>query len=168
MLVFKDPNIHPDKALKRLLEGKVTIVAKRGLAAEDVPVMVYGQAERPETELPDEFIDIMINGATRAMGANPTGLFRGSVALAVYCRAKSDGTVKRNRIDRMVSQVWRLTNGSKTGCYVFSLNPQNVITPASVNTTTGYSVTVLNVEWRADPEGQEWLEEDAPSDNLHN
>lgn len=135
--------LHPDQALKALLEGNVSIAIS---ADESRIAEVYRQGERPNTDLGDEFIEILPNGVVRAM-TKPMGVYRGNLAVTLYCKAQSNGTAKENRINSMLSQVELLVNCKSSGKFFFEINPSNVITPMTYNSATGYTTTTLNVEW---------------------
>ena len=135
--------LQPDKALKDLLDGKVSIAMS---ASESRIAKVYRQGERPNTDLGDEFIDVLYNGTIRAM-TKPMGVYRGNLAVTLYCKAQSDGTAKFNRINSMVSQVESLVKDKSSGKYFFAITPNNVITPMSYNSATGYMTMVVNIEW---------------------
>lgn len=141
MIKLKD--LQPDQALKDLLDGKITIELS---ASESRIAKVYKQGERPNTNLGDEFIEILHNGAIRSM-TKPFGFYRGNLAIMLYCKAQSDGTAKFNRINSMLSQMETLTKGKSSGKFFFDINEDNIITPVSVNTTTGYATTTLNIAW---------------------
>ncbi len=137
-------DIRPDAELKQCLEGKITIQTS---AADYATLPVYKQGERPNTGLANEFIDININGVVRSK-LQPLGLFYGNLAVSVYCKTQNNGVVKQNRVNAIVSQLEEYLKYRKYGKYFFELNPQNIITPTTINVTSGYSVTVLNVEWQ--------------------
>lgn len=137
-------DIRPDAELKQLLEGKITIQLS---AADYATLPVYQQGERPNTGLASEFIDININGVVRAK-LQPLGLFYGNLAVSVYCKTYDNGAVNQIRVNSIVSQLEEYLKYRKSGRYFFELNPQNIITPTTINVTSGYSVTVLNVEWQ--------------------
>ena len=135
--------LHPDKALKGLLDGKIEIAMS---SSEKRIAKVYHQGERPNTNLGDEFIDVLYNGTIRAM-TKPLGVYRGNLAIMLYCKAQSDGTGKFNRLESMVHQVELLVNEKGYDRYFFAIAPNEVITPMSYNATTGYTTTVLNIEY---------------------
>lgn len=137
-------DIRPDAELKQLLEGKITI--KKAANADYTPIDVYQQGERPNTKLADEFIDININGVIRSR-TQPLGLFYGNLAVSVYCKTYDNGAVNQIRVNSIVSQLEKYLKYRKSGQYFFELNPQNIITPTTINVTSGYSITVFNVEW---------------------
>jgi hypothetical protein len=136
--------LHPDKALKDLLDGNVEIAIS---SSESRIAKVYGQGERPNTNLGDEFIDVLYNGTIRAM-TKPMSVYRGNLAITMYCKAQSDGTSKSNRLNSMLSQVESLVNNKASGKYFFEIPSSNVIIPASYNSATGYTTIVVNIEFR--------------------
>lgn len=144
--MIKISDIHPDVALKEVLDGKITVHTD---ADNTETLTVYEHAERPNKGLDNHFIDITINGVIRAM-TYPLGVFRGNLAVGVYVRTKANGAVKQNHINEIISQLEEVLKYNKHGRYFFELSAGNIITPTSVNVTLGYSVTVLNVEWRMD------------------
>lgn len=133
----------PDTALAALLDGKVTVQTS---ATKSRTVKAYAQAEQPQTGLGEEFMSVFYNGTVRSL-TRPLGLFRGNLALTLYCKSNSDGTAKKKRIASMVEQCVELVNGKVSQGFFFELDPSNVITPTTVNLTNGYATTVLNVEW---------------------
>ena len=135
--------LNPDQALEALLEGNVSIAVS---ASESRVASVYRQGERPNTDLGDEFIEVLPNGVVRAM-TKPMGVFRGNLAVTLYCKAQSNGVAKENRINSMLSQVESLVNFKLSGKFFFEINPDNVITPLSYNSATGYTTMTINVKW---------------------
>lgn len=135
--------LHPDKALETLLQGNVSIAIS---ASESRIAEVYRQGERPNTDLGDEFIDVLPNGVVQAM-TKPLGVYRGNLAVTLYCKAQSDGTTKFNRINSMLSQVESLANYKSSGKFFFKITPSNVITPMTYNSATGYTTITINIEW---------------------
>lgn len=133
----------PDMALAALLDGKVEVQTSE---TKKYAVKAYAQAEQPQTGLDDEFISIFYNGTVRSM-TRPLGVFRGNLALTLYCKSNSDGTAKRKRIASMIEQAVALVNCKTSQGFFFELNPASVITPTTVNLTNGYATTVMNVEW---------------------
>ena len=133
----------PDTTLAALLDGKLVV---RISATNLRTLRAYAQAEQPQTRLGNEFISIMANGSIRSI-TRPLGVFRGNLALTLYCKANSDGTAKRKRIASMIAQTVELVNCKVADGFFFELAPANVITPTTVNLTNGYATTVLNVEW---------------------
>ena len=137
--------IRPDSELKKCLEGNITIQISE--EADYATIPVYQHGERPNTGLADEFIDISINGVIRSK-TKPLGLFYGNLAVSVYCKTQNNGVVKEYRVSEVVSKLEEYLKYRKYGKFFFELNPQNLITPTTINVSSGYSVTVLNVQWR--------------------
>lgn len=142
--MIKVADIRPDAELKKCLEGKISIQTSEWNITS---IPVYQQGERPDTGLADEFIDINVNGTVRAM-LHPLGLYRGNLAVSVYCKTQNNGVVKQSRVTSIISQMEEYLEYKRYGRYFFKLNADNIITPTTINVTSGYSVTVLNVEWR--------------------
>lgn len=134
----------PDVALSGLLDSKVEV---RTSATKKHAIRCYADGKQPNKGLGDEFLSVLWNGAAVAL-AEPTGLFRGNIALTVYCKTQNDGTVKTQRVRQILGQCHTLTDGKTAGGFYFRLDPTQVITPTTPNLTTGYSTTVINVEWR--------------------
>lgn len=135
--------LHPDVALKSLLEGNVSIAISDD---ESRIADIYRQGERPNVDLSDEFIEILPNGVIQSM-VKPMGLYRGNLAVMIYCKAQSDGTAKFNRINSILGQVERLVHCKSNGKYFFEINLANLITPFTYNSSTGYTSMILNVSW---------------------
>lgn len=132
-------NITADLALKGLLKDSVAI----GNTILDV----YAQYEQPSTGLASDFIRIYYNGTPTSL-TRPLGCMSGNLAVALYSKANvKDGTAKRKRMQAIVSQIEELVNEKENEGYFFELSSQP-ITPITVNSTTGYGLTTLNVEWR--------------------
>lgn len=136
-------DLTPDMALAALLDGRVVVQTS---ATASRVAKVYAQAEQPQTGLADEFISVFYNGVVRSL-TKPIGIFRGNLALTLYCKSNSDGTAKRKRIASMIAQTVELVTEKTSQGFFFELDPANVTTPTTVNLTNGYATTVLNVEW---------------------
>ena len=54
---------------------------------------------------------------------------------------------KRKRVKQIIAQCAELVDGKLSQGFFFEFNADNVITPTTVNLTTGYSTTILNVKW---------------------
>ena len=143
MMILSD--LHPDRALKKILENKVAIDIS---SLETRIASIYCQGERPNTDLEDEFIEVLFNGTIRAM-AHPLGVYKGNLAITLYCKSQSNGVSKLNRIDSMVKQVEALINYKSKDNIYFEINPNNVITPIIYNEATGYTTMTLNVEFKS-------------------
>lgn len=133
----------PDTALAALLDGKVEVQTSE---TERYAVRAYEQAKMPNKGLADEFITIQNNGVITSR-TKPFGLYFGNLALTIYCRSNSDGTAKTRRLQQMVAQCETIVNCKSSGGFFFELDATNVITPPTVNLTTGYATTILNVAW---------------------
>ena len=133
---------HPDKALKGILEGKVTVVAGH---YEDRIISVYAHGEMPTDKLPDEFIRIELNGSIKTR-TNPIGYLYGNLAVTVYVKAQGNGVVKNNRIDSILEQLQGI-DGAVSEDFHFRLSPDNIIAPTYIDPSSNYSLTVINIEW---------------------
>ncbi len=134
----------PDTALAALLDGKVEVQTS---ATEKHTIRAYEQAKMPNKGLADEFITIQTNGVITSR-TKPFGLYVGNLALTIYSKSNTDGTAKTNRLRQMVAQCEQIVNGKVSDGFFFELDAPNVITPPTVNLTTGYATTILNVAWR--------------------
>lgn len=145
-------DLNPDVALAALLDGKVTVQTS---ATQSRKVKCYAAGKQPEKGPGDEFISVQWNGAAQSL-TRPLGLFRGNLMLIVSCKllnSTRDGqTVNTGRVRKMLAQVAELTGGKTSQGFHFEFDPSAVITPTTTNLTTGYSTTILNVEWRVTDE----------------
>ena len=107
---------------------------------------MYAQGERPNDGLDTEFVEILLNGSVRSL-TKPIGVLRGNLALAVYVKTYDDGSVFQYRVDALLKLVEEKVSSVSSGDYFFEINPDNIITPTIANVTTGYSTTILNIEW---------------------
>jgi len=135
----------PDTALAALLDGKVEVQTSK---TKKYAVHAYEQAKMPNKGLADEFITIQTNGVITSR-TKPFGLYLGNLALTIYCKSNTDGTAKTRRLRQMVEQCELVVNCTSSQGFFFELDATNVITPPTVNLTTGYATTILNVAWRA-------------------
>lgn len=140
---MRPSEIRPDIALKKLLEGKIILQRSE---TEFADIKVYAQGERPNDGLDTEFIEILINGLVRSV-TKPLGFLKGNLALAVYVKAYDDGSVFQYRVDELLKLIEEKISNSTSEDYFFEINPDNIITPTTVNVSTGYSTTILNIEW---------------------
>lgn len=140
---MRPSEIRPDLALKTLLDGQIVL---RKSATESVVIDVYAQGERPNTGLASEFVDILFNGAVRSL-TKPIGVLRGNVAVSVYVKSYEDGSVFQYRVDSIMKQIEEKVSSASSGDYFFEINPDNIITPTTTNIASGYSTTILNIEW---------------------
>lgn len=140
---MRPSEIRPDIALKKLLEGNLILQRSE---TDFVDVKVYAQGERPNDGLDSEFVEILLNGSIRSV-TKPIGLLRSSIALVVYVKTYDDDSVFQYRVDALLKLIEEKVSNVLSGDYFFEINPDNIITPTTVNVTTGYSTTILNIEW---------------------
>lgn len=134
----------PDVALASLLDGKIEVWTSDVSAHT---IKCYADGKMPNKGLADEFMSLLWNGSVRSW-TRPIGQYEGNLALTVYCKTQTDGTVKTQRVRQIIAQCRMLANGISADGFFFKIDPQQVITPTTANLTTGYSTTVINVEWR--------------------
>lgn len=136
-------SIKPDVELASFLKNKITVGLPGGGTQK---VKVYSDWERPTNELPDDFIVAYINGGIE--GAGPRVDYASGVILVnLYCKMNDDGSVKKNRIEKILAKFEKLVNGLNTEKYCFEYSNPNFVTPTTPNQSTGYSVTSLNLTW---------------------
>ena len=140
---MRPSQIRPDLALKALLDEQIVL---RKSATESVVIDVYAQVERPNTGLASEFVEILFNGAVRSL-TKPIGVLRGNVVVSVYVKSYEDGSVFQYRVDSIMKQIEEKVSSASSGDYFFEINPDNIITPTTTNIASGYSTTILNIEW---------------------
>lgn len=154
--------IEPDVELKDFLTGKIKV----GEGASATEVKVYSDWERPTNELPDDFIVIYINGDIEGVGMD-TPFARGYIMVSLYCKLNDDGSVKKNRVKKLLGQfdelfiyvpdpdnpenpdnerLQRYKPVITDTCH-FEYDADRFITPTTPNQSSGYSVTTLNLRW---------------------
>lgn len=136
--------INPDVALASLFNDKVSVQTS---ANESHTIKAYGEGERPNKGLGDEFLEVSWNGNARMITC-PNGLYCGSLLLAIYVKTYPDGRANKIVTEHIIAQCQQLANNVSRNGFFFTLDAANVITPLTVNLTTGYSTKCLNVEWR--------------------
>lgn len=139
----KISEITPDTVLAGMLDNAVIVTTSK---TQNHSVRAYGDGEPPNTISDDEFISIGWNGNVQSV-TFPVNIYRGNLILSIYVKTQSDGRVKKHITAQIVERCVRLIDGKAKEGYCFTLNPSNVITPTTVNLTTGYSTKILNVEW---------------------
>lgn len=137
-------DLTPDTALATLLDNIVKVQASE--TASHI-IRAYADEEKPNVGLGDEFIEVDWNGSARSL-TRPLGVFRGNLALSIYVKTQTDGRAKKKLVRQIISQCEELVNGKVNDGFYFEFDATNVITPTTVNLTSGYSTTVLNVSWR--------------------
>lgn len=141
-------DLNPDAVLAKLLDNKIKVQTS---ATQSHTLRAYGDEERPNKNLADEFIDVEWNGGAQSLTEDPA-LFKGNLLLTIWCKAQTDGRAKKKLVKQIVSQVAPLVHRKVSQGFVFTFDPTNVITPTTTNLTTGYSTTILNVEWHVTDE----------------
>lgn len=141
--MFKPSSIHPDVELRNVLQGQVSVGLPGGGSAT---VPVYGDWERPTNGVEDDFIVVMLNGGFSGVGMN-ANFAQGGIMVVLYSKLNDDGSVKKNRVEKILAQFETLVNDMSTENYYYKYNPQQFITPTTPNITSGYSVTSLNIDW---------------------
>lgn len=141
-------DLNPDAVLAKLLDNKIKVQTS---ATQSHTLRAYGDEERPNKNLADEFIDVEWNGGAQSLTEAPA-LFKGNLMLTIWCKAQTDGRAKKKLVKQIVSQVAPLVHRKVSQGFVFTFDPTNVITPTTTNLTTGYSTTILNVEWHVTDE----------------
>ena len=139
----KISEITPDTVLAGMLDNAVIVMTSK---TQNHSVRAYGDGETPNTISDDEFISIGWNGNVQSV-TFPVNIYKGNLTLSIYVKTQSDGRVKKHITAQIVEMCVRLIDGKAKDGYCFTLNPSNVITPTTVNLTTGYSTKILNVEW---------------------
>lgn len=146
-------SIEPDVELRDFLQDKVRV----GLAGGGSQmVTVYGDWERPTNMLPDDFIVIYQNGDIEGIGME-NDFARGYIMVGLYSKLNDDGSVKKNRVKKLLNQLDVLFADAATDPprykpiitdnYIFEYDAQRFITPTTPNQTSGYSITNLNLRW---------------------
>lgn len=131
-------SIHPDRELRDFLADKIM--------AGKTAVTVYSDWERPTNKLPDDFIVVYMNGNISGPGTK-TNYAEGALSISLYCKLNSDGSIKGNRIDKILSQFESLVDRKVTENYFFYYEADRYITPPTPNQTSGYSIVTLNLMW---------------------
>lgn len=141
--MMKPSSIAPDEALRDFLRGKIDVGQPGGVTQK---VAIYSDWERPTNELPTDFIVIYINGDIEGVSMD-TDFAKGYLMVSLYCKMNDDGSVKKNRVQKIMAQFDDLIEKCVTGVYHYEYDVQRFITPTSPNQTSGYSVTNLNLRW---------------------
>ncbi len=136
-------SIHPDSELRDYLQDRISVVSEAG---ETVPVAVYGDWEKPTNNVPDDFIIVMNNGDVGGVGMD-TPFANGSIMVGLYCKLNDDGTLKKGRVDKILSQFDGIIEKLITDHYHYEYDAKRFITPTTPNSTSGYSETYLNLRW---------------------
>lgn len=140
---MRPSEIRPDLAIKALLDRQIVLQKS---ATDSAVIDVYAQGERPNTGLASEFVEILFNGAVRSL-TKPIGVLRGNVVVSVYVKSYEDGSVFQYRVDSIMKQIEEKVSNKDSDGYFFEINPDNIITPTTTNIASGYSTTILNIQW---------------------
>lgn len=141
--MIRPSDIEPDSDLRNFLQGKIIV----GLAGGGTKrVAVYSDWERPTNELPSDFIVIYMNGDVEGV-TKDSGFARGYLMVSLYSKMNDDGSVKRNRIKKILAQFDELIENHCTENYFYEYDTPRFITPTTPNQTSGYSTTTLNLKW---------------------
>lgn len=134
--------LQPDVALAALLDRKVEVRT----STKKYAIKAYEQAKMPNKGLDNEFLTVQNNGVITSL-TRPIGIFKGNLALTLYCKSYADGTANTARLRQMIAQCAKLVDCKTLQGFFFSLDPTNVITLPTANPTTGYATTTINVAW---------------------
>lgn len=141
--MFHPSAIEPDVELRDFLRGKIVV----GLAGGGTQrVTVYSDWERPTNGLPDDFIVIYLNGDVEGIGME-NDYARGYLMVGMYSKMNDDGSVKKNRVKKLLAQFDKLLEKCVTENFYFEYDSPRFITPTTPNQTSGYSITNLNLRW---------------------
>lgn len=142
---MKPSDISPDFNLKSLLVDKVQVMLSE---TESRTLPIYAEAELPNDNTPEEFVEILNNGVVRSLTIND-GVIEGTLALTIYCQTQTNNTAKFNRINSILSQIESSIDAVKHNGYFYKINRDNYVTPTRISSDIGYSLTTINIEWRA-------------------
>lgn len=136
-------SIQPDIELRNFLQNKIRVGLSGGGTQK---ITVYGDWEKPTNDLPNDFLSIYLNGDVGGIGMD-ADYAEGYIMVSLYCKMNDDGTVKKNRVSKILAQFDGLIKGLCTENYFFKYVSERFITPTTPNITSGYSVTTLNLFW---------------------
>lgn len=141
--MIKPSTIKPDVELKNLLTNRITVGLPGGGTKK---VTVYSDWERPTNGLPDDFIVVYLNGDIGGYGMD-IPFARGYLMVSLYCKLNDDGSVKKNRVSRILAQFEELIEAHLSENFYYEYDAQRFVTPTTPNQSSGYSVTSLNLRW---------------------
>lgn len=136
-------HIQPDAELQQFLSERINVQKADGTTNY---VTVYSDWARPTNDLPDDFITVYINGAPEGVGLD-TPYATGYIMVSLYCKMNNDGSVKANRVRKILEQFDTTLQDAITENYHFEYDATRFITPTTPNQTSGYSITTLNLRW---------------------
>lgn len=135
--------LNPDVVLAEVLTDNMIV---NTTPTKTRTIKAFAANEQPNNKLPDEYISVYQNGVTQSV-TKPIGLYKGNLALAIFVKTHSNGTIMHNRIQQIMEQCEAMVNEHSYNGFYYELDPMNVITPTTTNVSTGYSTTILNVSW---------------------
>lgn len=150
-------DITPDKSLKELLDGKITL-------PDNSTVKVYRQGERPTTGLPKQFIDVLYNGAIRSF-INAIEGVSGTMSITVYVQTLNN-TINFAMESNILQQIQTLIQGKVSGIFIYSINLSNIVTGSTTNLINGYSGKVINLKWHVIPNASEIIQAQTQTQTL--
>jgi len=136
-------SIQPDVELRDFLQNKIRVGLPGGGSQM---VTVYGDWERPTNEVPSDFLVVMLNGDIGGVGMD-TNYAEGFIMVSLYSKMNDDGSIKKNRVSKLLAQFEELVERRLTEHYFYKYTSPRFITPTTPNITSGYSVTTLNLAW---------------------
>lgn len=139
----KPSTIKPDVELSEALKMHGISV---GSGASAKPLTIYSDWERPTNQLPTDFVTVYINGDIGGVGMD-TPFASGYLMVSLYCKLNDDGSVKKNRVAKILEQFDNFLDKCTTENYHFEYDAQRFITPTTPNHSSGYSITTLNLRW---------------------
>lgn len=141
--ILKPSSIQPDVELRDFLQNQITVGLADGGTQK---VKVYSDWERPTNDVPTDFIVIFLNGDIGGVGMD-TPYAQGYIMVSLYSKLNDDGSVKKNRIKKILTQFDKLIEHCITTNYFYRYDTPQFITPTTPNSTSGYSITTLNLKW---------------------
>lgn len=136
--MLQPSSINPDVELAAALTGHVSVGT--------TPVKVYSDWEHPTNDPSTDYISVYMNGDIGGVGMD-TPYASGYIMVNIHCRMNADGTVKKNRVKKILEQFDDLLEKKLTENYHFEYDANRFITPTTPNGSTGYSITTLNLRW---------------------
>lgn len=136
---MKPSDITADIELAQILRTSVQV--------EGSAISVFADGSRPTEFNGDDFIDVVYNGQPEVI-THDNKLGGGFILISLYCRLNQDGTIKKNRISKILEQMDTSLLHLAGTKYFYKLNLKTPVTPTTADWSSGYSVTRLNVKWR--------------------
>ena len=93
--------INADGILAKMLDNNTEVQTS---SKDSHKIRCYGDNERPNRKLGDEFIEIRVNGNIQSQ-TEPIGLFKGNLMMIVWCKTMADGRVKKNIVSQILTQA---------------------------------------------------------------